>query len=60
MWSYGCRTCQGTHRERPQQFSAPGLDSCQVLTLIPTNNHTRNVVMLGGSIDEFVEILHNV
>jgi acetyl-CoA carboxylase carboxyltransferase component len=47
-------------RERPQQFSAPVLDSRQLLTLIPTNNHTRDVVMLGGSTDEFVEILHNV
>ena len=31
-----------------------------VLILIPTNDHTRDVIMLGGSTDELVEISQDV
>ena len=32
----------------------------QALTSIPTNDQTRDVIVLGGSTDEFVEILQDV
>lgn len=28
--------------------------------LVPTNDHTRDVVMLGGSTNKFIQVLHDV
>ena len=49
----GRATC-ATRNKRPEN------DSRQVLTLIPTNDHTRDVIMLGGSTNELVESLDDI
>ena len=70
--NHRCHPNQETsHGERLSNFFRQGLalqrrtnvlkkDSRQMFSLLSANDHTRDVVMLRGSPDKFVEILHDV